>query len=140
MLADNRIDVEGVVGKMATPDTVVLFVADDTGALVACCELAKRSADLAYLGMFAVDPRRQAGGIGREVLAHVEAYCRRTWGARRLEIGVTWPRPELFEWYVRRGFRGTGEKRPFPYDELASGEALRDDLYFDIMEKDLGAA
>ncbi|XXG95788.1 hypothetical protein Hte_002059 [Hypoxylon texense] len=141
MLTDNRIDVKGVVSKMAAPDTVVLFVADDaTGALVACCELARRSAGLAYLGMFAVDPGRQAGGVGRRVLAHAEEYCRRTWGAKRLEIGVTWPRPELFDWYVRRGFRGTGETRPFPYEELAEGEALRDDLYFDIMEKDLGAA
>ncbi|KAI1777223.1 putative acetyltransferase [Hypoxylon cercidicola] len=137
MLTDNRIDAAGVVAKIAAPDTVVLFITDDTGALVACCEVAKRSADLAYLGMFATDPLRQARGIGRHVLAYVEDYCRRTWRAKRLEISVIGQRRELLEWYVRRGFRQTGEKRPFPYDELAGGEALRDDLYFDIMEKEL---
>lgn len=137
MLTDDRIDIDGVIGKIVTPDTVVLFITDDIGTLVACCELAKRSTDLAYLGMFAVDPHRQGSGIGNHVLAYVEAYCRRTWGAKRLEISVTWPRPELSRWYSRRGFRETGETRPFPYSDLAEGEALRDDLYFVIMEKEL---
>ncbi|KAI1769283.1 putative acetyltransferase [Hypoxylon sp. FL1150] len=140
LLRDDRIDVDGVLNKIATPDTVVLFITSDAGALVACCELAKRSADLAYLGMFAVDPRRQGGGIGNRILAYAGDYCRRTWGAKRIEISVTWPRPELSRWYSRRGFRETGETRPFPYNELAEGEALRDDLYFVIMEKELAAA
>ncbi|CAI4218428.1 unnamed protein product [Parascedosporium putredinis] len=86
--------------------------ADDDTALIACCEVLRRGPDLAYFGMFAVDPTRQGLGLGRQVLAYAELYCAKT---------------------------KTGEKKPFPYDELVNGVALRDDLYFDVLEKELPA-
>ena len=143
LVADDRINVDGIIAKINTPDSAILIATDgdgeNAGVLVACCEVLKRSSDLAYFGMFAVDPLRQGRGLGRQVLAHAEEYCRRTWGVRKVEMSVIWTREELILWYMRRGYQRTGESRPFPYGELVNGVALRDDLYFDILEKELHA-
>ncbi|RYP00828.1 hypothetical protein DL766_003256 [Monosporascus sp. MC13-8B] len=143
LLTGERIDVAGLMAKIKAPNSVILIATvdeDEYGVPVSCCELCRRSDDLAYFGLFAVDPRRQAGGIGRRVLAYAEDYCRREWGARRLEMQVIWTRRELIEWYVRRGYRVTGETRPFPYGELGNDVALRDDLYFQVLENGLDTA
>lgn len=137
LLEGDRIDVPGLKAKITAPDAAILLAADDAGALVACCEVAKSSADVAYFGMFAVDPLRQGGGLGRKVLAYAEDYCRRTWGVERMEMSVIWTREELISWYVRRGYKKTGGTAPFPYGVVENGKPLRDDLYFEIMVKDL---
>jgi ribosomal protein S18 acetylase RimI-like enzyme len=87
--------------------------------------------------MFAVDPLRQAAGIGRLVLAEAEHVARTRWAATRLEMTVIGQRAELIAWYGRRGYVVTGEHRPFPYEALVGGEALRDDLYFEVLAKDI---
>ncbi|KAL1836813.1 hypothetical protein VTK73DRAFT_4916 [Phialemonium thermophilum] len=46
---------------------------------------------------------------------------------------VIWARADIIAWYERRGYRKTGETRPFPYAELVNGRALRDDLYFEVL-------
>ena len=55
----------------------------------------------------------------------------------RMEMTVIWTREELISWYVRRGYTRTDERRPFPYEHLVNGKALRDDLYFICLYKDL---
>lgn len=137
LLADERIDVQGIVAKIATPNSAILIAADDAGALVACCEVAKEKEGVGYFGLFAVDPNRQGGGLGRQVLAYAEEYVRWTWGVAMMEMWVIWTRDELIAWYVRRGYRRTERESPFPYDQLVNGPALRDDLYFTVLEKDL---
>jgi GNAT superfamily N-acetyltransferase len=137
LLADERIDAAGLRAKIEEPQGVVLLAHDDAGALASCCEILRRDDELAYFGMFAVDPLRQAGGIGRQVLAEAEYYARRMFGVRRMEMSVIWTRDELISWYVRRGYTKTEETRPFPYHGLVNGKALRDDLYFSILVKDL---
>ncbi|KAK1994082.1 acetyltransferase [Colletotrichum falcatum] len=163
LVADQRIDEAGLFAKMAGPEGVVLFVTDaasssssssssadadaDAAAAaavttpLACCEIARGKTDpsVAYFGLFAVDPARQAGGVGRAVLAHAEEFARRAWGGgvRRMEMCVIWTRAELIAWYGRRGYARTGERREFPYAELVGGVALRDDLWFEVLEKEL---
>ncbi|POR32202.1 Uncharacterized protein TPAR_07583 [Tolypocladium paradoxum] len=95
---------------------------------------------LAYFGLFAVDPTRHAGGIGRSILARAKAHARGTWGVRRLEMWVIWTREELISWYVRRGYTRTERTMPFPYAHLVNGRALRDDLHFAVLDKVLCAA
>ena len=71
-------------------------------------------ANLAYLGMFAVDPARQAAGLGRELLARAEALARTTFAATMMEMTVIARRTDLIPWYERRGYHRTGEIRAFP--------------------------
>jgi ribosomal protein S18 acetylase RimI-like enzyme len=138
LLADERIDAAGVMSKIAEPDGLVL-VAESTrdGAVVGCCELVHRGGGLVYFGMFAVDPAQQAGGLGRHILAEAEQTAVSRWGADTMEMQVLAPRAELIAWYERRGYRVTEQTRPFRYDQLINGVALRDDLYFVVLDKQL---
>lgn len=137
-----RIDAAGLLEKIETPNSVILVVADEQDKLVSCCEVVWREdAQVGYFGLFAVDPKRQGGGVGRQVLAYAENYARREWGAPRMEMWVLWQREEIIAYYTRRGYKKTGEQRPFPHESLArfNGKALRDDLYFEVLVKDLAA-
>ena len=46
-------------------------------------------------------------------------------------------RDELIAFYERRGYVRTGVTNPFPYGNPRYGEPRRDDLRFEILEKDL---
>ncbi|MGZ4469699.1 MAG: GNAT family N-acetyltransferase [Nocardioidaceae bacterium] len=112
---------------VATPDS--RFVLAESGAVLVGCALVQRVGDGAYFGMFAVDPRRQAGGIGKALLAACEDSARDLWSARAMTMSVISLRADLIEWYVRRGYQRVGTSEPFPFHE-ASG-ALRTD--FDLV-------
>ena len=51
-------------------------------------------------------------------------------------------RESLIAFYGRRGYARTGVTKPFPYGDERFGTPLRDDLRFEVLEKDLhqGAA
>lgn len=88
--------------------------------------------------MFAVSPLLQGGGLGRQVLAYAEEYCKNELDVKVLELSVIWRRKELIEWYVRRGFVRSGRTFPFPYEQLAEdARALNEDLHFEVLEKRL---
>ena len=139
ILGGQRIDHEMMRATIADDEVGVLVLSDDDEP-IACCELRRVGPDRATLGMFAVDPRRQAGGLGRRVLEHAEEYVVQRWGVSRLELTVIDVRESLIEWYERRGFIRTGEHRPFPYGDDRFGEPRVDDLRFAVLEKRLGAA
>ncbi len=136
LLAGQRVDHDMMRAALGDDDVVVLVLSDDDGA-VACCELRRLDDDRASLGMFAVDPGRQAGGLGRSVLEHAEGLVAQRWSVGRLELTVIDVRRSLIEWYERRGFERTGERRPFPYGDERFGVPQVDDLRFVVLEKRL---
>ncbi|MFN5999730.1 MAG: GNAT family N-acetyltransferase [Paracoccaceae bacterium] len=82
------------------------------------------------LGMLAVPPLRQAGGIGRALLAHAEDRARTLWACQSLTLTAISLQTDLIAYYERRGYRRTGRREPFPHDEQPG--ALRQD--FDLIE------
>ena len=46
-------------------------------------------------------------------------------------------RAGLLAWYQRRGYRLTGEREPFPYDDDRIGVPNRDDLVFVVLVEQL---
>ena len=109
---------------------------DADGLSVACCRIDDRGDGVAYFGTFAVDPTRQAAGIGRWLLAQAERLAAESFGSHTFEILVLRQQTALVAWYERRGFIGTGETRPFPGDERFA-RPLRDDLEMLVMRKRL---
>jgi len=85
----------------------------------------------AYLGLLTVEPSLQASGLGRRLLAAAETEAVARFAARRMEMTVIHRRAELIAWYERRGYRPTGETRPFPVDPP------RPELDFVVLEKGL---
>ena len=82
-------------------------------------------------------PEAQGNGTGRALLAEAERVARDEWHARMMRMTVIDVRTELIAWYERRGYRRTGEYRPFPYGDARFGIPKRDDLRFEWLVKDL---
>ncbi|MEW5834911.1 MAG: N-acetyltransferase [Pseudomonadota bacterium] len=138
LLDGQRTDAQDVGDAIARPDSLVLLAELD-GALVSCCHLEKQDG-AAYFGMFAVDPSRQTGGIGKQVIAEAERVARERWGVDRMRMTVIVQREELIAFYERRGYVRTGQSKPFPYGDERFGIPRRDDLRFEVLEKPLAEA
>jgi ribosomal protein S18 acetylase RimI-like enzyme len=135
LLDGQRTDVDGVRTAIAAADGRIVLAHRD-GRLVGCANL-QREAGSAYFGMFAVVPGLQGGGIGDALLRECERIARDEWQLPRVHMSVIWLRVELIDWYRRRGYRETGERRPFPYGDPRFGQPRRDDLWFLVLARDL---
>ncbi|KPM36917.1 hypothetical protein AK830_g9656 [Neonectria ditissima] len=134
---DFRLDIKDMIKKIVDPDSATLMATDDSNALVGSISVFKLSPDVARLSLLAVDQTYQRGGLGRQILAHAEDYCQRTWGVKTFGLNALSTREQLISWYVRCGYRKTGETSPFPY-ELMEGRVLPEGLFFVELEKDSG--
>ncbi|MDQ6522983.1 GNAT family N-acetyltransferase [Nocardioides sp. LHD-245] len=138
LLQGQRTDVDDVARVVEAADSVVLVAVDaEDGRLTACCHVERRG-ERAYFGLFAVDPTRQGGGLGRQLMERAEQFAAATWGSTHLEMTVIRQRTDLIAYYVRRGYVDTGHRRPFPYGDERFGLPQRDDLEFTLLEKSLG--
>ncbi|HEX4006417.1 MAG TPA: GNAT family N-acetyltransferase [Acidobacteriaceae bacterium] len=120
-------------------DGAIYLLVKEEGVLRGCVSLQAASAEKWYLGALTVSPAQQKGGFGRALLAAAEQYAAER-GARTIEMTVVHLRDALIAWYERRGYRLTGETRPFPYGDPRFGTPTRDDLTFVVLEKHLRAA
>ena len=109
------------------------------GDMLGCIWVVPLEGGTWYFGTLAIDPERQNGGLGRTILQAAEQWVGER-GATRVRMTVVNVRETLTAWYVRHGYRLTGETEPFPYDDDRFGTPLRDDLGFVVLEKDLTAA
>lgn len=134
-LDGERIHADVLRTDMARPRSRVLLALRD-GRIVACAHVADVDGR-GYFGMFAVEPVLQDAGIGRAVLAECERIAHAEWKLPTMRMTVIELRAELIAWYLRQGYRRTGEHRPFPYGDARFGLPRRDDLRFEILEKAL---
>lgn len=136
LLDGQRIDAEALSAMIDDPAHVVLM-AERQGELVGCVQVNDRGQGLAYLGMLSVKPDSQGRGLGRRLILGAEAEARSTFKATRMEMTVIVQRTELIDWYVRCGYRPTGETRPFPVTDTRFGLPRRNDLAFVVLARDL---
>jgi GNAT superfamily N-acetyltransferase len=149
LLDGRRTDADAISTVLAGPGSAMLLAEAD-GQLVGCCQLEQPrppptapalstspfTAEV-YFGMFAVRPGRQGQGSGRQILAEAERLARDEWSASTMVLTVLAQRPDLIAWYERRGYRRTGETRPFPYGNERFGVPKRPDLSFAVLAKPL---
>mgnify|MGYP002777071803 CR=1 FL=1 len=113
LVSGTRTDLPSLQAIVADPDQVLLTLFEKRTPL-GCVNVANRGGGLAYLGLLCIEPSRQAGGLGRALLAEAEDHARNSFGCARIEMTVLEQRAELIAYYERRGWRRTGERRPFP--------------------------
>lgn len=136
-LLDGQRTDEAELRDILTDPTRALLVAEVDGALTGCVQVADQGQGLSYLGLLTVDPARQAGGLGRLLIEAAEAEAAARFAATRMEMTVIRQRAELIAWYERRGYRLTGETRPFPLDDERFGLPRTRELEFVVLEKAL---
>ena len=136
LLDGQRTDLEALEAALDDPAQRMLWLRDGDEA-IACVALTDKGQGLAYLGLLTVDPARQTSGLGRLILAAAEDRAANELRAIRIEMTVIAQRTELIAWYERRGYRLTGERRPFPHGNPRFGAPRRDHLEFVVLEKRL---
>lgn len=137
LLDGQRVDAAMVSDVVGSADAEIVL-AEAGGRLLACCELRHRAeGGETHLGMFAVRPDLQAGGVGRQVLAEGERRAAAR-GSARVVLSVLDARAELIAWYERRGYVRTGDTAAFPYGDDRFGLPTRDDLSFVLLVKPVG--
>lgn len=113
LLSGERTD-DATLRAMIADPAQILLIAEQGDVTLGCVSLTARGDGLVYLGLLCVDPTRQAGGIGKIIIAAAEQMSRDKLDADRIEMTVIDSRVELIAYYERRGFVRTGERRPFP--------------------------
>lgn len=126
-----RTDAENLRELMAKESSVILQCRAETGELVGCVYLDKREERM-YLGMLTVAPKRQTGGIGKQLMQAAERHAASE-QCRAVYFRVLSGRHELIAWYERRGYRLTGERQA--YDAPAKFGTPTRFLEFELMEK-----
>jgi ribosomal protein S18 acetylase RimI-like enzyme len=134
LLDGQRTDAAAVSRVLSTDGSAVL-VAEACGLLAGCCKLERHPGATVSFGLFSVPPDRQGQGWGRAILAEAERLAREVWAAHTMVMDVLAQRPDLIAWYERRGYRRTGEIRPFPYENTRFGVPKRPDLGFVVLAK-----
>jgi GNAT superfamily N-acetyltransferase len=113
LLEGPRTSADALKTLLADPDELILVVHDGV-AIIGSVQLTRRSPATAYLGMLTVAPGRQSGGLGKWIISAAEQKAQEHFGAKVMELSVVSQRTELIAYYGRRGYRETGELRPFP--------------------------
>ncbi|WP_348264996.1 GNAT family N-acetyltransferase [Telmatobacter sp. DSM 110680] len=126
-LEGTRTDDERLAAMMQKGE--ILIAEDDDGHILASIYSELRGSR-GYLGMLAVHPAHQRGGLGRQMLAAAEDRFRMQ-GCQAIDITVLSLRPELLPIYRRFGFVETGVEKFHPTQPLKDGK----DCHCIIMSK-----
>ncbi|MFH0935052.1 MAG: GNAT family N-acetyltransferase [Pseudomonadota bacterium] len=136
LLGGQRTDAQEIAQLIAR-DCSTLLLCLCAGELVGSVHVERVDDATAYLGMLVIRPVLQGAGLGRVLMDEAERFARVEWGAARVQMQVITLRQELIAWYERRGYRRSGEHRPFPADDPRFGLPRVEGLEFEVLEKDL---
>lgn len=121
------------VARAIDSEAIALLVGLAEGEIVACIQV-ERAESSAWIGLFAVAPNRQGGGIGKTLLARAEAHALEAWRVEKFAMYALPARAELFDFYLRRGYRPVGESFDYPLD-AGVGAPLTAGLQVVVLEK-----
>jgi ribosomal protein S18 acetylase RimI-like enzyme len=125
----------GMLLEILNDAATSIIVAEIGGGIMGCVQVEMMD-NIGFLSLLAVDPQRQAGGLGRRLARQGEAHARAR-GAREMRLQTLNARPELVVWYQRQGYKLTGEAIPFPHIHPRHGIALVPNLQLVMMAKRL---
>ncbi len=138
-LGGQRCDAKMIQDLISASGHVIILALDAvSNQLVGCVHLEQKGTTI-YLGMLSVRLGHQNKGIASQLIKYCESFAVSSWGAKKIEMDVIHVRTELIEFYKRKGFHITDQRREFPYGKPRFGVPMRKDLYFIVMEKDLPA-
>ena len=133
LIDGTRTDEASLIEMIADPmGHMELAIEDD---LIIGCIYLHKDKDILYFGMLTVQPGQQGKGLGSILLKRGEDLGK-SWGMKSTRMTVISERPELIEYYERRGFTWNGETEPFPDHDPKNGKP-RKKLTFKVYVKNL---
>ena len=133
LLEGIRTDAAEIASLLEKPQMAIILCIDN-GELIGSVNVERRGRD-SYLGMLVVKPTLQNAGLGRKLIDAAENHAREKWSSEKMTMTVISVRSELIAYYERRGYRRTGEKKPFPFDEQHVPRV--NGIELEVLEKDL---
>lgn len=137
LVTGDRTNPDQISASLQKPDSA-MFVALQDNLIVACIHIEKAGPDC-HIGLFAVNPAFQCAGIGKQILAQAEDYAAEHFCSERFVMTVVSVRQELISFYLRRGYRRTGQITDYPLS-AGVGTPKQNDLKVEILEKPSGIA
>ncbi|MCL2636478.1 MAG: GNAT family N-acetyltransferase [Betaproteobacteria bacterium] len=132
LVSGDRTTVQQVLSLLHPQSAILLLCV--AAKIVACVHVQGDPSGTAYIGMLATDPKRQAQGLGKQMLGHAEAYAMAHFAASRFKMSVLSSRPELLAFYERRGYAPTGEVEDYPLS-AGTGRPLVADIHLLLLVK-----
>jgi ribosomal protein S18 acetylase RimI-like enzyme len=132
LVAGERVHAHQVTALISKADSVVLLGL--RGPEVVACVHVEKDGHRAHIGMLAVKPELQRAGFGKQMLAGAEDHARKVWGSEKFSMTVLSSRPELFSFYLRRGYRKTGTILDYPLG-AGTGAPKNAGLTMEVLEK-----
>jgi ribosomal protein S18 acetylase RimI-like enzyme len=129
LLGGQRTDRDTLAAILVDPHSRLLVATAD-GVPIGCVQISDHGGGTAYLGLLCIEPRLQAAGLGRRLIAAAEHGARAAFGANQIEMTVIENRAELIAYYERRGYTRTSERRDFPI-------AVEPPLFMTVLAKSL---
>ena len=133
MIAGQRVRPAEIVSALRHPQSHLLVCAE-AAKVYACICVESKGAE-AFLGLFAVAPKQQGKGLGKQILALAEAYAKEL-GATSAKMWVVRQRQELIAYYERRGYQRSGIVEDFPLHRDV-GTPVMDGLSIELLHKHL---
>lgn len=136
LLDGQRTDLEAISDLIQRQDPPThLLVLDNGNHLLGCVLLEERGSKL-YLGMLTVSPSLQNKGFGKLLMDAAEKLALQK-NSQFIEMTVIPQREALINYYLRQGYKLTGERRPFPASNPRFGIPKVENLEFVVLEKKL---
>jgi predicted N-acetyltransferase YhbS len=136
LLDGQRTDPESLTGIIDDPEQQNLLALDGSD-IIGSVHIDRKDHGTSYLGLLSVDPRRQAIGLGKQLISAAERAAATHFGAHAIEMTVIKQRTELIDYYHRRGYSPTGEERPFPHGDVRFGLPKTSELVFVVLAKNI---
>lgn len=134
LLDGQRTDAEGIREQLAKPETQILVLENEKFLLG--CVLIESLEENLYLGMLTVNPELQNKGFGKQLMEAAEKEARQK-NKAAVEMWVLSQRESLINYYLRQGYKITGERQPFPESNPRFGIPKVEKLEFVVLEKKL---
>lgn len=133
LLGGTRTD-EANLSELLLKENATILKYTENNQIIGSVYLEKQDEKL-YLGMLTVSPELQGGGIGKKLMQAAENFAQKA-QLKKISMTVISVRKELIEYYERRGYKNTGETKPFSMNDPKFG-LPKQDLEFIIMEKEI---
>lgn len=94
-------------------ESSTILVAVNGDQILGCVQIQAKGRE-SHIGMLAVHPSSQTAGLGKLLLSEAEALAQSNFDAEHLILLVVAERQELIDFYVRRGYKQTGDFQAYP--------------------------
>jgi ribosomal protein S18 acetylase RimI-like enzyme len=125
---------EANLTELLIKENVTFLKYTENNQIIGSVYLEKQDKKL-YLGMLTVSPELQGEGIGKKLMQAAESIAKNA-QINTISMTVISVRKELIAFYERRGYKKTGETKPFPMTDPKFG-LPKQFLEFSVMEKEI---